>query len=476
MADQQFDYDVLVIGSGPGGYVAAIRAAQLGLKTACAESRATLGGTCLNVGCIPSKALLHGSELFEEAGGHMAKWGVKASGVELDLATMLAEKDKAVGELTGGVEYLFKKNKVTWLKGHATFQDAHTIKVGEETVTAKDVVIATGSVVTPLPGVEVDNEAGVVVDSTGALTLPKVPERLVVIGGGVIGLELGSVWRRLGAKVTVVEFLDQLLPGMDGEVRKEAGKLFGKQGMELRLSTKVTGVSVEGAASTGSGQAKATLTIEPAAGGASETLEADAVLVAIGRRPTTAGLGLEAIGLAPNQRGQIEVDHAFRTSVAGVWAIGDVIPGPMLAHKAEDEGIAVAENIAGQTGIVNHAVIPSVVYTIPEFAGVGLTEEAAKEAGHEIKVGKFPMLANSRAKTNRDTDGFVKVIADAGTDRVLGVWMVSSLAGTMIAQAAQAMEFGATSEDIAYTCHAHPTHPEAFKEAAMAVRGKPIHI
>jgi dihydrolipoamide dehydrogenase len=464
----EYDYDVLVIGAGPGGYVAAIRAAQLGLKTACAESRETLGGTCLNVGCIPSKALLHGSELFEEAaGGHMAKFGVKTSGVELDLEAMLGEKATAVRELTGGIEFLFKKNKVTWLKGQAAFADAHTVKVGEQTVTAKHVVIATGSSVTPLPGVEVDNDKSVIVDSTGALALPQVPQHLVVIGGGVIGLELGSVWRRLGAKVTVVEFLDQLLPGMDGEVRREAAKLFRKQGMELRLSTKVTKAVVKGR--------KATLTLEPAAGGTAETLDADCVLVAIGRRPNTAGLGLEAIGLEPNGRGQIETDHDFRTRIDGVWAIGDVIPGPMLAHKAEDEGIAVAENIAGLTGIVNHAVIPSVVYTAPEIAGVGLTEEAAKERG-EIKVGKFPMLANSRAKTNREPDGFVKVIADAKTDRLLGVWCIASVAGTMIAQAAQAMEFGATSEDIAYTCHAHPTHSEAIKEAAMAVRGKPIHM
>ncbi len=306
------------------------------------------------------------------------------------------------------------------------------------------------------------------VDSTGALELASVPKKMVVIGGGVIGLELGSVWRRLGAEVIVVEFLDQLLPGMDGEVRKEAARLFKKQGMELRLSTKVTGVTVKGKT--------ATLTLEPAAGGASETIEADCVLVSIGRRPNTDGLGLEAIGLELNKRGQIETDHDFRTKVDGVWAIGDVIPGPMLAHKAEDEGIAVAENIAGQTGIVNHAVIPSVVYTMPEIAGVGLTEEAAKEAGHEVKIGKFPMLANSRAKTNHEPDGFVKVVADAATDRVLGVWIVASVAGTMIAQAAQAMEFGATSEDIAYTCHAHPTHSEALKEAAMAVQGKPIHM
>ncbi len=465
----EYDYDVLVIGAGPGGYVAAIRAAQLGLKTACADSRETLGGTCLNVGCIPSKALLHGSELFEEAAhGTMAKFGVIADKVRLDLDKLQGEKATAVKELTGGIEFLFKKNKVTWLKGLATFEDAHTVKVGKDKVTARNVVIATGSSVTPLPGVEVDNDKGVIVDSTGALALGKVPKTLVVIGGGVIGLELGSVWRRLGAQVTVIEFLDQLLPGMDGEVRKETAKLFKKQGMDLRLSTKVTGATVKGK--------KATLTLEPSAGGKSETLEADCVLVSIGRRPNTEGLGLDKIGLEPNKRGQIETDEDFRTKVDGVWAIGDVIPGPMLAHKAEDEGIAVAENIAGQTGIVNHAVIPSVVYTMPEIAGVGLTEEDAKEAGHEVKVGKFPMMANSRAKTNRDTDGFVKVVADAKTDRVLGVWMIASVAGTMIAQAAQAMEFGATSEDIAYTCHAHPTHSEALKEAAMAVTGKPIHM
>ena len=468
MADHSYDYDCLVIGAGPGGYVAAIRAAQLGLKTACVESRETLGGTCLNVGCIPSKALLHGSELFEEAeGGHFETWGITAK-PKLDLTKMMAEKTKAVGELTGGIEFLFKKNKVTWVKGLATFKDAHTVEAGGQTVTAKDIVIATGSSVTPLPGVEVDNGKGIIVDSTGALDLKKVPKHLVVIGGGVIGLELGSVWNRLGADVTVVEYLDQLLPGMDADVRKEAGRIFKKQGMDLKLKTKVTGASVKGK--------KASLTIEPAAGGDAETIEADAVLVAIGRRPNVDGLGLENIGLELNNRGQIETDHDFRTKVDSVWAIGDVIPGPMLAHKAEDEGIAVAENIAGETGIVNHAVIPGVVYTMPEFAGVGLTEAEAKEAGHTIKTGKFPMMANSRAKANRDTDGFVKVIADAETDRVLGVHIVASLAGTMIAQAAQAMEFGATSEDIAYTCHAHPTHAEALKEAAMAVTGKPIHM
>jgi dihydrolipoamide dehydrogenase len=462
---ENYDFDVLVIGAGPGGDVAAIRAAQLGLKTACAESRETLGGTCLNVGCIPSKALLHASEYFEAAaGGAMAKMGIKVT-PELDLDAMHAQRKDAVKGLTGGIEFLFKKNKVEWLKGHASFESADTVKVGDRTVRAKNIVIATGSSVTPLPGVEIDEKT--VVSSTGALELPKVPGHLVVIGGGVIGLELGSVWRRVGAKVTCVEFLDQILPGFDDDVRKEANKIFKKQGIEFKLGTKVTGVKVDGG--------KATLTMEPAKGGASETLEADIVLVSIGRRPNTEGLALDKTGLQVNQRGQIETDHDFRTSVKGIWAIGDVIPGPMLAHKAEDEGIAVAENIAGLTGIVNHDVIPSVVYTMPEIAGVGLTEAQARENG-EVKVGKFPMLANSRAKTNHEPDGFVKVIADAKTDRVLGVWMIASVAGTMIAQAAQAMEFGATSEDIAYTCHAHPTHSEALKEAAMAVTGKPIHI
>ena len=462
---ENYDFDVLVIGAGPGGYVAAIRAAQLGLKTACAESRETLGGTCLNVGCIPSKALLHASEYFEAAaGGAMAKMGIKVT-PELDLDAMHAQRKDAVKGLTGGIEFLFKKNKVEWLKGHASFESADTVKVGSRRVRARNIVIATGSSVTPLPGVEIDEKT--VVSSTGALELPKVPGHLVVIGGGVIGLELGSVWRRVGAKVTCVEFLDQILPGFDDDVRKEANKIFKKQGIEFKLGTKVTGVKVDGG--------KATLTMEPAKGGASETLEADIVLVSIGRRPNTAGLALGKTGLQVNQRGQIETDHDFRTSVKGIWAIGDVIPGPMLAHKAEDEGIAVAENIAGLTGIVNHDVIPSVVYTMPEIAGVGLTEAQARENG-EVKVGKFPMLANSRAKTNHEPDGFVKVIADAKTDRVLGVWMIASVAGTMIAQAAQAMEFGATSEDIAYTCHAHPTHNEALKEAAMAVTGKPIHI
>ena len=462
------DFDVLVIGSGPGGYVAAIRAAQLGLKTACVEGRETLGGTCLNVGCIPSKALLHASELYEEAhSGALKKFGINIEGATLDLGQMHAEKAKAVTELTGGIEFLFKKNKVEWLKGFASFESANLVKVGDRSVTAKNIIIATGSSVTPLPGVTVDNDAHLIVDSTGALTLPKVPEHLVVIGGGVIGLELGSVWLRLGAKVTVVEYLDEILPGMDGEVRKESAKIFKKQGFTIRTGTKVTGVTTA--------NGKATLTVEPAKGGVSETIEADAVLVSIGRRPNTDGLALDKAGIAVNAKGHVDTGHDFRTTVPGIWAIGDVIAGPMLAHKAEDEGVACAENIAGHTGIVNHAVIPSVVYTMPEIAGVGLTEEQARASG-EIKVGKFPFMANSRAKTNRDTDGFVKIIADAKSDRVLGLWIISSLAGTLIAEACVAMEFGATSEDIAYTSHAHPTHAEAIKEAAMAVQGKPIHI
>jgi dihydrolipoamide dehydrogenase len=465
MADTNFD--VIVIGAGPGGYVAAIRAAQLGLKTACVESRETLGGTCLNVGCIPSKALLHASELFEEAAhGTLAKWGVKVGGVELDLETMHGGRREAVKGLTGGIEFLFRKNKVTWLKGLGRFTSANTVDVAGTAHTAKNIVIATGSSVTPLPGVEIDQER--IVDSTGALELAQVPKHLVVIGGGVIGLELGSVWRRLGAKVTVVEYLDQILPGMDGEVRKEAARIFKKQGFELRTSTKVTKAERSGEG--------VTLTVEPAKGGAPETIEADVVLVAIGRRPNTEGLGLEAAGVKLNNRGQIEVDHDFRTGVPGVYAIGDVTPGPMLAHKAEDEGVAVADILAGHVGIINHDVIPSVVYTYPEIAAVGRTEEDLRAEGVEIKTGKFPMMANSRAKTNRDAEGFVKVIADARSDRVLGVHIIASLAGTMIAQAAQAMEFGATSEDIAYTCHAHPTHSEAMKEAAMAVTGLPIHI
>lgn len=468
MADN-FDYDVLVIGSGPGGYVAAIRAAQLGLRTACVESRETLGGTCLNVGCIPSKALLHASELYKEASsGEMEKFGIKIKSAELDLDMMHAEKNKAVGELTGGIEFLFKKNKVTWIKGRAAFSGTNSVNVDGQSVTAKDIIIATGSSVMSLPGVEVDNDKAIVVDSTGALNLPKVPEHLLVIGGGVIGLELGSVWGRLGAKVTVIEYLDQILPGMDGSIRKDGARIFKKQGFDIKTSTKVTGVSVKGQT--------AFVSVEPAKGGDSEIIEADAVLVCIGRRANTDGLNLAAAGLEKNARGQVEMDHRMQTSVKNIWAIGDVAPGLMLAHRAEDEGIAVAENIAGQTGIVNHDIIPSVVYTHPEMASVGKTEEELKEAGIKYNVGKFPFAGNSRAKTNRDTEGFVKILADAETDRILGAHIISSLAGTLIAQIAQAMEFGGTSEDIAYTCHAHPTHSEAIKEAAMDVMGKPIHI
>ncbi len=462
-----FDFDVVVIGAGPGGYVAAIRAAQLGLKVACVEKRDTLGGTCLNVGCMPSKALLHASELYAHAtDGSLAKFGIGVGPVTLDFDAMIDEKDKAVEELTGGIAFLFKKNKVEWIKGAASFVDARTIMVGDRKVTARDFVIATGSEVTMLPGVAVDGK--VVVTSTEALSLPKVPGHMVVIGGGVIGLELGSVYRRLGAKVTVVEYLDRVLPTMDGEVSKSFANILKKQGFALKLSSKVTGVAT--------GKDGATVTVEPAAGGAAEEIKADVVLVAIGRRPNTDGLALENTGLALDSRGRIPTNHDMSTAVRGIWAIGDVIEGPMLAHKAEDEGVAVAENIAGLTGLINHDVIPSVVYTQPEVASVGKSEEELKAAGIAYKAGKFPFAANSRAKANRDTEGFVKVLADAATDRVLGVHIISSLAGTMIAQAAQAMEFGASSEDIAYTCHAHPTHAEALKEAAMAVTGKPIHI
>jgi dihydrolipoamide dehydrogenase len=460
-----YDYDVLVIGAGPGGYVAAIKAAQLGLKTACVDSRETLGGTCLNIGCIPSKAMLHASEYFEAAtGGMMQKLGVKVT-AELDLDAMHAQRKDAVKQLTGGVEFLFRKNKVTWLKGHAAFEDGHTISVNGETVTAKDIVIATGSKVSPLLGVVVDGK--IIVDSTGALELPSVPKEMVVIGGGVIGLELGSVWRRLGAKVTVIEFLDQILSGFDRDVRNEANKILAKQGINFKLSTRVSRVAVK--------DGKATLVVKPAAGGDPETIEADCVLVAVGRCANVEGLGLDKVGIQVNQRGHIDVDQSFRTGVDGIWAIGDVVQGPMLAHKAEDEGVAVAEIIAGGVGKVNRGVIPTIVYTWPEIAGVGLTEEKAKELA-DVKVGKFPMLANARAKTNHEPAGFVKVIADAATDRVLGVWIIASVAGTMIAQAAQAMELGATSRDIAGTCHAHPTHSEALKEAAMAVTGKPINF
>jgi dihydrolipoamide dehydrogenase len=460
------DYDLLVIGAGPGGYVAAIRAAQHGLKVACVEKRATLGGTCLNVGCIPSKALLHGSHFYEEANsGKLAKFGVTIKGVSLDLPALLAEKDKAVKELTGGIEMLFKKNKVTWLKGEARFLDRKTVEVAGEKITAKDILIATGSEPTSLPGVTPDGE--VIITSTEALALPSVPGHLVVIGGGYIGLEMGSVWRRLGARVTVVEFADRIVPAMDKEVGTAFAKIMTKQGLNLRTATKVTGVARKGKG--------AIVTVEPVAGGAPEQIEADIVLLCTGRRPNTDGLNIEATGLAL-EKGRVPIHHDFSTPVPGLWAIGDVVEGPMLAHKAEDEGVAAADNIAGLNGHMNRDVIPAVVYTDPEVATVGRTEEELTAAGTPYKIGKFLFAANSRAKTNRDSEGFVKVLAHAETDRILGVHIIGPMAGTMIAEAALAMEFGASSEDLALTCHAHPTHPEALKEAAMAVSGKPIHM
>ncbi len=461
------DYDLVVIGGGPGGYVAAIRAAQLGLNVACVEKRAALGGTCLNVGCIPSKALLHASELYEEAAhGSLEKFGITLGEVKLDLKRMTAEKDKAVKELTGGIEFLFKKNKVTWLKGEGKFLDAKTIDVGGERITARNFVIATGSEVAFPPGLSPDGEA--IITSTEALDLKAVPKHMVIVGGGYIGLEMGSVWRRLGAKVTVVEYMPTITPAMDKEITAEFAKILTKQGMVLKTGTKVTGIKRKGKG--------AVVTVEPAAGGELETLDADIVLLSVGRRPNTDGLAVEAAGLKLDDKGRVPVGHDFATSVPGIWAIGDVIEGPMLAHKAMDEGHAVADNIAGLNGRVNHAVIPAVVFTMPEVASVGLTEEEVKAGGAPYRVGKFPFMANSRAKTNRDTAGFVKIIADEATDRVLGVHIIGRMAGTMIAQAAQAMEFGASSEDIAYSCHAHPTHNEAMKEAALAVREKPIHI
>jgi dihydrolipoamide dehydrogenase len=464
-------YDVVVIGAGPGGYVAAIRAAQLGMKTACVESRATLGGTCLNIGCIPSKALLESSEKYDQAQHALAQHGVKVTGVALDLATMLTRKDKVVADNTRGVEFLFKKNKVAWLKGKARITAPGTLVVdggngaGTE-VKAKAIIIATGSDVMPLPGVEVDEET--IVSSTGALTLAEVPKRLVVIGAGYIGLEMGSVWRRLGAEVTVVEFLDRVTPGMDAEIAKTLQRVLAKSGFEFKLGTKVTGAR--------KGNDGVTLTLEPAKGGEKSELKADVVLVSIGRRPFTEGLGLETVGVALDERKRVKVDAHFATSVPGIYAIGDVIAGAMLAHKAEDEGMAVAELIAGQKPHIDYDAIPAVVYTWPEAASVGKTEEELKAAGIEYKTGKFPFTANSRARANAETEGFVKILADAKTDRMLGAHIIGPDAGTMIAELALAMEYGASSEDIARTSHAHPTLNEAVREAALAVAGRAIHI
>jgi dihydrolipoamide dehydrogenase len=459
-------YDVVVIGGGPGGYVAAIRAAQLGMKVACIEKRGSLGGTCLNVGCIPSKALLQSSEKFVEAGHALAAHGVKVEGVGLDLKTMLARKDKVVGENTRGVEYLFKKNKVAWLKGAGRIAAADTVEVGGESIKTKAIVIATGSDVVSLPGVEIDEKR--IVSSTGALELAEVPKRFVVIGGGYIGLEMGSVWRRLGAEVTVVEFLDRITPGMDAEIAKSLQRLLQKQGFAFKLGTKVVGAKV--------GNKGVALALELAQGGAREELTADVVLVAVGRRPYTDGLGLDAAGVALDEKKRVKVDGQFRTNVAGIFAIGDVIAGPMLAHKAEDEGSAVAEIIAGQKPHIDYDAIPAVIYTQPEVASVGKSEEDLKTAGVGYVVGKFPFTANGRARCNGDTEGFVKILADPKTDRMLGAHIIGADAGTMIAELALAMEYGASSEDIARTCHAHPTLPEAVKEAALAVAKRAVHI
>jgi len=463
-------YDLIVIGTGPGGYVCAIRAAQLGMKVAVVEKRATHGGTCLNVGCIPSKALLHASELFEEARNGMGHMGIKVS-PELDLAGMLAYKDEGVDGNVKGVDFLLKKNKIDAHFGAAVIIAPGKVEVRAENgetkmLDAKSIVIATGSDVARLPGIEIDEQR--VVSSTGALELSSVPKKMLVVGAGIIGLELGSVWRRLGSEVLVVEYLDRIIPGMDGEVAKQFQRILGKQGIQFKLSHKVTGIVPNGAG--------VKVTIEPSQGGEKAAIDADIVLVAIGRVPYTDGLGLEAVGVRLDNRRRVVVDAHFRTNVEGIYAIGDVIAGPMLAHKAEDEGVAVAEILAGQAGHVNYDVIPSVIYTYPEVASVGKTEEELKEAGIEYSSGKFPFTANGRAKVNRQTEGFVKVLADARTDRVLGVHILGPDAGNMIAEAAVLMEFGGSAEDLARTCHAHPTLTEAVKEAAMAVGKRSIHM
>ncbi|MGC9269458.1 dihydrolipoyl dehydrogenase [Acidiphilium sp.] len=460
------NFDLIVIGAGPGGYVCAIRAAQLGMTVACIEKRATLGGTCLNVGCIPSKALLQSSENYHALLHGFAQHGVMAKEVGFDLPKMMGHKDEVVGANTKGVEFLFKKNKITWLKGAATFKAADTVSVAGQNYTARHIVIATGSESVPLPGVEIDETT--IVTSTGAIALASVPKHLVVIGGGYIGLELGSVWRRLGSEVTVVEFLDRLVPTMDGEIAAAFQKTLAKIGIKFKLGTKVTG-----AARIDAGIA---LTLEPAKGGTAERLDADVVLVAIGRRAHTEGLGLDAVGVATDERGRVVTDGHFATNVAGIYAIGDVIAGPMLAHKAEEEGIALAELLAGQAGHVNYGAIPGVVYTWPEVAAVGKTEEELKAEGVAYKIGKFPFMANGRARAMGDTEGFVKILSDRTTDRLLGAHIIGPDAGTLIAELVMAIEFGASAEDVARTSHAHPTLNEAVKEAALAVDGRAIHI
>ncbi len=468
MAEQ---YDLIVIGTGPGGYVCAIRAAQLGLKTAVVEKRAQHGGTCLNVGCIPSKALLHASELFEEAGHKFAGMGINVS-PSLDLGKMQAFKSEGIKGNVDGIAFLLKKNKIDAFHGLGRIDGSGQISViaeGGETTTlaTKNIVIATGSDVANLPGIDIDEKT--VVSSTGALDLETVPAKMLVIGAGVIGLELGSVWRRLGSEVHVVEYLDRILPGMDAEVAKQFQRILKRQGMSFQLSTKVTGVATNPSGGHN-------VTVEPAAGGDAQSIDADVVLVSIGRVPFTEGLGLEAAGVEMEGRGMIKVDGHFQTNVAGIFAIGDVIRGPMLAHKAEDEGIAIAEILAGQAGHVNYDVIPGVIYTAPEVASVGKTEEELKEAGVAYTIGKFPFMANGRAKVNKTADGFVKVLADKTTDQILGVHMIGPHVGELIAEAAVIMEFGGSAEDLARTCHAHPTLTEAVKEAAMAVAGRAVHM
>ena len=459
-------FDVIVIGSGPGGYVCAIRAAQLGLKVACVEKHSTLGGTCLNVGCIPSKALLQSTEEFENATHALKDHGVLVDGVRLDLGRMQARKTEVVGANTKGVEFLFRKNKVTWLKGIGRITAPGSVDVGGTSYTTKNIVIASGSESVPLPGVTVDEKQ--IVTSTGALALDKVPGHLVVVGGGVIGLELGSVWKRLGAEVTVVEFLDRIVPGMDTEIATAFQRILQRQGLKFRLGMKVSAAvaSADGVS----------VTVEPVKGGPPETIQADIVLIAIGRRPYTEGLGLEAVGVELDERKRVKVDPHWATTVPGIYAIGDVIVGPMLAHKGADEGVAVAEVLAGQAGHVNYDAIPNVVYTSPEVAWVGKTEEELKAGGVPYAVGKFPFTANGRARAMGHTDGFVKLLADKATDRLLGAHILGPDAGTLIAELTTAIDFGASAEDVASICHAHPTLTEAVKEAALAVEGRALHI
>lgn len=465
------NFDVVIIGGGPGGYVCAIRAAQLGLKVACVEMRRALGGTCLNVGCIPSKALLHASELFEEASHGMAKFGIKCGKVSIDIAELMASKDETVKGLTDGVAYLLKKNKVDYIEGRGMILAQGSVKVdltagGERILAAKNIVIATGSDVAGLPGIDIDEKQ--IVSSTGALSLRQVPKHMVVIGAGVIGLELGSVWQRLGAEVTVIEFMDRITPEMDGEISRTFARILKKQGFKFKLKSKVTAVRKT--------KTSLSVSVEPAAGGDGEQIKCDVVLVAVGRKPYTEGLGLKEAGVRMTDRGQVEINDHFQTSVAGIYAIGDVVRGAMLAHKAEDEGTAVAEIIAGFAGHVNYDAIPGVIYTMPEVASVGKTEEALKASDTPYIVGKFPFTANSRAKANRQTDGFVKILSCAKTDKILGAHIIGSDAGNMIAELTLAVEKGITAEDLAYTCHAHPTETEAVREAAMATDGRAIHM